>query len=326
MKAKIVSLALMGLMMGSGFAPGQPPSSPRKATPPKPAPADPNKGASQTLTLEKMLTQALRNNPDVRIAQAKLREAEANLNQVQLQVAQKAVQLQQDLEAARKQVVALQERVNLAEAAFKSGRIPGPSLEEARAALISAKGKLASLESQVPYLMGTMPRKVVQSTFIDFDNDGRVDVFVANEDLLFYRNNGHGTFTDVRKPAGLPSGAGGGLPESIRKALDSPMGNTNSANTSLGNLLNAVGDERGVSFVFRDQTANVPVDLRLGQNTPVGALLEAIEDTAQVRFIVRDYGILVVPKDAAPPQTQSVRDFWKRTSALKKKAAAKPAS
>src|SRR5947208_69846 len=39
--------------------------------------------------LEQMLTEALLNNPDIRVAEAKLREAEAELNRVRLQTLQK---------------------------------------------------------------------------------------------------------------------------------------------------------------------------------------------------------------------------------------------
>ena len=44
-------------------------------------------------TLEQMLAEALKNNPDVRVAESKLREAEAQLHRARMQVMQKAVTL-----------------------------------------------------------------------------------------------------------------------------------------------------------------------------------------------------------------------------------------
>src|SRR5579883_1482356 len=57
----------------------------------KPAPAKPEKSAVPSL--QELLTQALRENPDIRVAEAKLREAEADLNRTRLQVTRKVVAL-----------------------------------------------------------------------------------------------------------------------------------------------------------------------------------------------------------------------------------------
>src|SRR5262245_42079158 len=48
-------------------------------------------------TLEELLARALKDNPDIRVAESKLREAEAELNRVRLLVTQKLVAQQRDL-------------------------------------------------------------------------------------------------------------------------------------------------------------------------------------------------------------------------------------
>ncbi len=59
---------------------------------------------------------------------------------------------------------------------------------------------------------------------IDFDNDGWMDLFVANDTQpnKLYRNNGNGTFTDAAMTAGVAS-AKPGLPgrewESTRRIM-----------------------------------------------------------------------------------------------------------
>ena len=63
-------------------------------------------------SLEEMLTQATRDNPDVRVAEAKVREAEAELNRARLVVMQKVIELHSSLESQKAQVLT-------AEAQFK---------------------------------------------------------------------------------------------------------------------------------------------------------------------------------------------------------------
>ena len=65
----------------------------------------PDKGKPATLTLEQMLAQATQDNPDIRVAEAKLREADAELNRTRLLVAQKVVKLYQDITAQRAAVI-----------------------------------------------------------------------------------------------------------------------------------------------------------------------------------------------------------------------------
>src|SRR5215831_18895608 len=55
-------------------------------------------------TLEDLLSQALKDNPDIRVAEAKLHEADAELNRTRLQVMQKVVALHADLQGARAKV------------------------------------------------------------------------------------------------------------------------------------------------------------------------------------------------------------------------------
>src|SRR5947209_1017266 len=51
--------------------------------------------------LADMLAKALRDNPDIRVAEAKLREADAELNRIRLQVTQKVVTLRHNWEAQK---------------------------------------------------------------------------------------------------------------------------------------------------------------------------------------------------------------------------------
>src|SRR5205823_10488997 len=69
------TMSQMRGMMGGRMGMGQP-AKPAQASEP---------------TLEEMLTNALKDNPDIRVAEAKVREAEAELNRTRLQVTQKVL-------------------------------------------------------------------------------------------------------------------------------------------------------------------------------------------------------------------------------------------
>src|SRR5438067_1850675 len=80
------------VLLAAGLVQGQQPTGASGASGP------PGKEAAEKekLKLEELLSRALKDNPDVRVAEAKVREAEAELNRARLLVAQKvtgAVQL-----------------------------------------------------------------------------------------------------------------------------------------------------------------------------------------------------------------------------------------
>src|SRR5438874_1867865 len=98
--------ALLALLAAAPFCGGQPKADPAKDK----APAKDQKAPAKS-KLEEMLEQALLHNPDIRVAEAKLREAEAELNRARLLVTQKVVTLQASLEAARANVAVAETRL-----------------------------------------------------------------------------------------------------------------------------------------------------------------------------------------------------------------------
>src|SRR5439155_11675590 len=108
----------------------QPAGDKKPSEPPKP-PAAPEK-----LTLEELLNRALKDNPDVRVGEAKLREAEAELSRTRLQVAQKVIAAQAALDAARKTVEAAEDKYK--RLAAMGAAVAREELKEAEQALARA--------------------------------------------------------------------------------------------------------------------------------------------------------------------------------------------
>src|SRR5262249_52782687 len=98
--------------------------------------------------LEQMLAEALAHNPDIRVAEAKLREAEAELNRVRLQVLQKESTLYHAAEAQKATMGAVEGSLQTT---------AGPDRERASIILAQERAKLASLEAEVPGVLGRPP-------------------------------------------------------------------------------------------------------------------------------------------------------------------------
>src|SRR5438552_2394915 len=147
-KVMIEALALAVLLAGVTLVDAQP-------KPPASSPAaDEKKPEPKKSALGELLEQALRNNPDIHVAEAKLREAEAELNRTRLLVAQKVVALHANLEAARATVAVGEARLRRMQDLIKTGVGGREDLETATVALQQAKADLAKLEAESPYLTG----------------------------------------------------------------------------------------------------------------------------------------------------------------------------
>src|SRR5439155_733927 len=153
---------MMVLLVAGGAALGQAQNAAEKATPPDTANATPTKEGSpakaekpKSSELEQMLTEALVNNPDIRVAEAKLREAEAELNRVRLQVLQKVSTLHHAVEAQKTTIQAVESSLQSALTAQEQPKIG--------IVLAQEKAKMASLQAELPAVLGRAP----QSTSAD---------------------------------------------------------------------------------------------------------------------------------------------------------------
>jgi hypothetical protein len=296
--------------------------------------------------LEELIAQALRDNPDVRVADAKLREADAELNRVRLQVIQKVVAHQHTVDTLMSAVkmteagfAAAEARVKLVEADYKRMTVSGAAvaqadiekaradldqakanLETVKAALQAAKADLAKAQAELPYLLGKSAK----------GGDGKTRVS-SIADLLAVK--GQQAVLDElydlvdRKVAqdalgGARAQPQGSVADRLRKALDGSV-SLKFEQAPLSDVLvymQHVAEVPVVTNLLPPNFLERPLTLNL-EKIPLGAAFEALEDISGMHFGVRDYGILVSNQRLAG--MTHLHDFWK-TEQQNKAAKEKP--
>src|SRR5262249_39545516 len=119
----------------------------------KPA-KDKEPAAKEKSKLEEWLAQALKSNPDIRVAEAKQREAEAEWNRTRLLVMKKVTAHYHAWLAQKAAVQQAEANWNRISRLAKSAVISAEEVDKAQAELASAKAKLAEIEAELPYLIG----------------------------------------------------------------------------------------------------------------------------------------------------------------------------
>src|SRR3954451_14768527 len=167
--------ALTVLFVGLGSAVGQLPNTGGSGGgPPQPPP----KAKSQ---LEDWLEKSLAHHPDIKVAEAKLRTAAAELERARSLVTQQVLSLHHGIEAQKILVEKARFEMDRVAQLVKTGAITQAELGKARSDLIAAEAKLAELQGQVNHLIGrnqTQTKlKGLAIAVGDFDMDGNLDLY-----------------------------------------------------------------------------------------------------------------------------------------------------
>lgn len=311
MQSKVVKTLALALVLGGVSMSAAQPSGQQSAGPSQQGglpPGSPKQKAVQKKSnLEEMLAQALKNNPDIRVAAAKLAEADAELNRTRLQVTQKVVMLYHAIETQKKVVENAERREKRAE--NLGAAISSEGKDEITQSLALAKAKLAELEAQVPALLGKARSSAAGEASrprvryrLGFDNDGDVD---GELDLLLARE---GKLDIPQAKVNIPQA------EKIRKALQTPVRVDFKDMTFDAILSDLAKTVEGLSFrnLFQRGDNFAKMNLRFEGALPLSAILQALTDETGCTFYVRDYGILAIRRDSVPPGAMTVEDFLRQ--------------
>lgn len=252
------------------------------------APAARQASAGAIPSIEDMLATALKFNPEIRIAEAKLRDDEAELNRSRLLIMQKVIILHHTLQANRAAVEGAETKVQRLGELVRKGANQPAVLQEAQQELARARAKLDETRAELPYLLGQVSTRL--STEV-----------IRTESQIGAR----------RAPKrSLPAA----VAAKIHQALDTPIA-VDYQDRSLDEVLKDLQAKvPGVAFqrnLVLTDLLPAKITLKLGQ-VPLGAALLALGDTIPgLRVIVRDYGILMTWEHQIPLEGIRLVDFWK---------------
>jgi hypothetical protein len=299
-KVVVDLLALVLIGTGASVLCGQQPASQKPASTDKAAPAKSK--------LEELLAQALKDNPDIRVAAAKYSEAEAELNRVRLQVLQKLLTVHRALENAQESVRVWQDQYDRGMKAVKEGAADQGALDNARTMLAQAKTKLAEVEGEVSYLIGKQPQAKTRAEVIQWRFTHIPDVEVA---IPYHVDRVTLADTPVTLGLTLTKPVQGPLADKIRQALDKPI-SVSYKDAPLDEVLKDFRQFTGVHIqVTKGSTAGANLTMQMA-NLPFGAALQWLEDALPGhRIVVREYGLLLTTEDRVPPGALLLHDFWK---------------
>jgi hypothetical protein len=311
----VKTVVLSALLAVAGGAFGQPPPAGGKSGKTGAAPSKP--AAPAVPALEEMLARALKDNPDIRVAETKVHETEAELNRVRLQVIQKAITFHTAWQAAQANVTLAQSQMNRINELMGRNAVSQEERQLAEHALLKAKSELAKLEAEVPYLLGQLPNQTAHDKAIDgavrwLRLHQKGDAMSRTEGQLTRWGLEALAVAGAAPPAAIPRP----MAEKIRKALDTPI-KADYRNVPAGDILKHFKEKApGVPFLVNiGTTEGTPVTLKLDEPVPLGAAMQALGDTLPgLSFAVREYGILVTLNRALPAGAVPLHDFWKGTA------------
>lgn len=278
-------------------------------------------------SLEELLATALRNSPDVQVADAKVRGAQAELRRTRMTVLQRVIEGRAAVEAQQAAVVHAEVNLRRMQKLAQAANVPTDEVQRAEVQLAAARALLAQAEASLNALTGTLPPGIGAMT-----GEGAGVAAVTGPAVQPAPAGG----VMPGMPAGALGFGGGGLgmggeaplqeprgpiADKLRAALDRPVKLAPAKEKPLVEVLQPFrAAAKDVPFLIHlGEKAQEPISLSLEGEVPLGAAFQALEDVAPaLRCYVREYGIIVT-EDGAPPISDGmpIVTFWR----LKDKAA-----
>lgn len=285
MRGISLSLVAVATMIATGFS--QQPSG--KTTTPE-------------TTVEDLLTAAMKMNSDIQAAEAKLREAEAELRRTKMVVINNVITARVKLEAAKKLALVAEQEFQMQTDMHKKGAGTQTDLRRAEAQLRQAKLGAEEAEAIMNTLTGIGAEKFQNFIGVAVPAGG---AGFPGHGVILGGGIGEGDGRPIRPPHP-------GMAEKIRTALDTPIKAGEFKEAPLRDVISYYRElSKDVPFVDAlGGQADNQITLKLSKELPLGAHLQALQDVAPGLMIsVRNYGFFLT-FDTPPDDGMSYLDFW----------------
>jgi len=329
---------LMMLLSGVAFA-QKPPESPLVLLPEPPKVEPPKQAEPPKLTgVDKVIAAALRQHPDIKLAEAKRLMAEAELEQARMGVIQKITHAFTRVEQAKARHILIRSQHDRLLQTFKTGATPREQLEKSESDLLAAGAELAAAEADLLAVKGGAP-KPSPITPDPFAIPPQVPYVVGPS--LPPRTS---PYTPDRIPRGMVEKTPRPLPksaEALRLWLNKPVKLDLGGDVPVADVIKQLKSQTGQE----DLTIRLPAQDRLphlshltGTHTvqvwlqiimddiarftiepekvvaggnPLGAGRITYVNREKFQIYVRDYGLLVTATTAAPHDALTLDEFLK---------------
>jgi hypothetical protein len=244
--------------------------------------------------LEQMLEKALKQNPDILVAEAKVHETQAELNRVRQHVMAKMVVLNTEVEALTNIVKEAKIRFDRTMELHEKGAVSNEAMNAAQGALLKHKADLAVKEAELQALIGK--KTAALSLRVPMHEETTIQPFARLD-------------VDSIKPS---------TAEQMRIALNTGIV-VKWSGAQLEDVLRALQAKIKVVnlFLAPNVTKQGGITLSLPEPITLLAALQLLEDTQGVRFVIREYGIVGMDRNNMPPDVIPVSEFAKHQSEKK---------
>jgi len=218
-------------------------------------------------SLEEMISTALRSNPEVLFAQAKVRQSEAELNETRLRVTREVARIHGQREQQERVMTTLRKEHDRIREMFKNGVISDSEVAKITIELAEAGARLSEIEADARYLLGLGGSVAPEPIDIELGAPDAIGMALRPE-----------------------------IPEPFRELLEKRV-DVDFEEATLPDVLAQLASlvDNRISFI----TANNPgyamlmINFKLARGTTLGSVLLALADRYQLCFVFRDYGLLV---------------------------------
>lgn len=286
----------------------------------------PGKGEAKK-SLDEYLAAAMKNSPDLQVAEAKVREAQAELRRSRIALAQRVIEANNNVDAAKAKVEHAESTFSRIKKLVETGNVSQDELQNGQALLAQSKAQLAQSEATLNGLIGNLPGNIAGMA------EGNTGVVGGPPGIPFGNQAAAVPGAAIGFSGSCVGGGGmlgfgggeGGMPfrriptgpmaEKLRKALNTNVKSKAVKDARLPELINfqkSLVPE--IPFVIHiGNQEREPVNFTLEGDVPLGALLQAMEDVVPgLKFFVREYGILVTIEGNEPPDGVPVVEFWQK--------------